>query len=124
MKIMLLENTFAVCRLSPTESIPNWINKNSFWTVSQTLDELSIVCRDDLTPIDIKSERGFRILKIEGPLDFNLTGILCSVIKPLADHKISIFTISTFDTDYILIKENDLESATNILSGYGFFIIK
>ena len=122
MNLKILEKDFAVCRLGPEESIPNWALPSSFLSVSRTSTELSIVCEENLVPIGVKSEQGWRMLGVEGILDFSLTGILASILNPLAGVKISIFAVSTFDTDYVLVKKNDLDQACESLRSKGFKI--
>lgn len=114
LKLSILEHTYAVCRLSPDSQLPEWIDKNDFWSVTKTNDELSIVCRQKNIPADTKAERGWSIIKVEGPLDFGLTGILASIANPLAKAKISIFAVSTFDTDYILVKDDQIDLAKSV----------
>jgi len=109
------ELELAICRLPPTSSIPDWIGKSDFISVTRTQDELSIVCREDMVPDDIKAERNWRMLGIKGPLDFSLTGVLASLVNPLADAGIALFAISTYDTDYILVKTDHFERALGIL---------
>lgn len=120
MTLSILEPIFSVCKLSPESSIPDWAQQGSFYSISKTFDELSIVCEQSLVPEGLKIEKDWRALKVEGPLDFSLTGILSSIAKPLAESKISIFAISTFDTDYILVKDINLESAKVVLAQAGF----
>ncbi|WP_254171561.1 ACT domain-containing protein [Clostridioides difficile] len=91
-----------------------------FYSITRTDDELSVVCLNNNIPSDVKSEKEWRILKILGPLDFSLVGILSKLSSLLADNKISIFAISTYDTDYILVKEKDIENACKILSCNGY----
>lgn len=84
---------------------------------------MSIVCDQNLIEKEISNASlGWRCLKVNGPLDFSLTGILSSILNPLADNKIGIFTISTFDTDYILIKEEKINEAIEVLKKAGFII--
>jgi hypothetical protein len=90
-----------------------------FVSVTRTAEELSIVCPSDAVPDSVRTERDFRALKIEGPFDFSLTGILLAVIGPLADAGISIFAVSTYDTDYVLVKKKDLKHAVSVLSASG-----
>lgn len=123
MKLTLLDAPFAVCRLDPHDEIPPWVNRNFFWTVTQTREELSLVCHQTEVPAQIKAEKDFRIIKVAGTLDFALTGILASIAKPLAEIKVSIFAISTFDTDYILVREKDLVAARAALEASGFIFI-
>ena len=108
-----------MCRLAPDTGIPSWVPTKGFVSVTRTAEELSIVCQSDAVPDSIRTERGFRVLKIEGPFDFSLTGILLAVIGPLADAGISIFALSTYDTDYVLVKKNDLIPAVSVLQASG-----
>jgi len=115
--LSILPETLAVCRLNQDSQIPEWTLENStFFAITKTREELSIVCEQALVPEDIKAEKDWRAFKVEGPLDFSLTGILADLSTPLAVASLSIFAISTFDTDYILVKSNNLDQATQILS--------
>lgn len=107
----LLTGKYGVCRLDKTDLIPEWAKNSNFFSITKTLDELSIVCVQDNIPNNIKCEKDWRILKIEGPLDFSLTGILAPISTILAQKGISIFAVSTYDTDYILVKDKDIDNA-------------
>jgi hypothetical protein len=108
----LLNDTFAVCRLDPNASIPAWANgEASFLSITRNADELSIVCPSDWPPADVQTESGWRILKMEGPFDLALIGILAPVATALAAAQVNIFVVSTFDTDYVLVKDDKLNSA-------------
>jgi hypothetical protein len=120
--LKVLPPTLAVCRLSPDSAIPDWASAGTFYSVNRTVDELSIVCEQSLVPSNTKSEKNWRALKVEGTLDFALTGILASIANPLAAAKISIFAISTFDTDYVLIRASDLERACSALKEAAFSV--
>lgn len=111
----LLKEKYGVCRLDKTELIPEWAQNSGFFSITRTSDELSIVCSEDNIPKDIKCEKDWRALKIEGPLDFSLIGILASISAILAQKGISIFAISTYDTDYILVKNKDIDNAIESL---------
>ncbi len=111
--------TLAVARLAPSSDIPGWaLAGEGFYSITKTDDELSVVCLEDQVPQDVKVEKGWRCLKVEGPLDFGLTGILSSLASPLAEAKISIFAISTFDTDYLMIKKENFEKAIAVLNAF------
>lgn len=118
LNLSILPHTLGICRLSFEEDIPAWALKSSFFSISKTLEELSIVCLEEDIPQDIKVERGWRGIKVEGPLDFSLTGIMASLTKPLAKAGISIFAISTYDTDYLLVKEHHLPKSIEILGRF------
>ncbi len=99
--------------------IPPWALAGSFMSITRTPDELSIVCLDRQIPESIDREGGWRALKIQGPLDFSLTGILASITVPLAQAAIPIFAVSTFETDYVMVKEQDLDRGIEVLSRHG-----
>ena len=122
--LKLLKGKYGVCRLNKTQSIPEWSKKGEFFSITKTSDELSIVCFEDNIPNDIKCEKNWRVLKIEGPLDFSLIGILASISTILAQKGISIFAISTYDTDYILVKNKDIDNAIDSLIKEGYGVIQ
>jgi len=117
--LSLLPGEFAVCKLEPEHDVPEWATHSAFWSVTKTQDELSIVCPEAHVPDDIKAEREWRILQVEGPLNFSMTGVLNDLTKPLAESKISVFALSTYLTDYLLIHNKDLESAIIVLRAQG-----
>lgn len=122
--LSILPDAFAVCRLDAHVQIPSWVTSGNFFSITRTTDELSLVCRENDVPDGTRCERAWRCLKIEGPLDFALTGILASLAVPLANTGISIFALSTFDTDYVLVKENNLEKAIAVLQNAGHRILE
>jgi hypothetical protein len=121
--IFVLPDTFAVCRLPVNDSIPAWAAQGSFFSVTRTVDELSIVCDAHLVPPGVQCEHPWRAFKLEGPFPFELTGILLSVAAPLADAGISIFALATYDTDYVLVRETRWEEAKTALTVYGHHIL-
>jgi hypothetical protein len=90
--------------------------------VTRTDRELSVVCEEGAAPADTKREAGWRLLRVAGPLDFSLTGILAGIAAPLAEAGVSIFAVSTFDTDYIMVKQEDLAKALSALRAAGHAI--
>jgi hypothetical protein len=120
MKLSVLAGSIAVARLSPDQEIPPWVWRNrAFLSLTYTTDELSIVCPGSSVPADVRSEKDWVAIKVQGPLDFSLTGVLASLTAPLAAHGIPIFAISTFDTDYLLVKEQYLSRAREVLEQAG-----
>jgi uncharacterized protein len=120
----VLVEQLAVCRLAAEAHIPDWALQGGFFCVMRTPDELSIVCANDLCPADplpqrASAERGWLALKLEGPFPFLMTGVLASFVQPLAEAQIPIFAISTFDTDYVLIKRAHIEQAVLTLAAAG-----
>lgn len=121
--LILLKNIFGICKLKPIEQIPSWATQGPLFSITKTEDELSIVCEQNFIAKETADiSLNWRCLKIKGPLDFSLTGILSSLLNPLADNKIGIFALSTFDTDYILIKEEKINAAIEVLKQAGFII--
>lgn len=124
MKLKLYFEKYAICRLGKNEKIPSWINTEKFYSITKTQEELSIVCLDENIDENIKCERDWRILKIQGPLDFSLVGILSKISTLLAQNNISIFVVSTYDTDYILVKEANIEKTIKLMIENGYDIEK
>ena len=117
--IITLEKSYAICRLEPRAAVPDWAVSATFCSVTRTKNELSIVCEAARVPPEVKAERNRRVLRIEGPLAFELTGVLASVALPLANAGISIFSLSTYDTDYLLVSDQDLQETTRVLEAAG-----
>lgn len=117
-KLQAIEGTFAICRLPPTVDIP--MLSSRFLSVTRTPEETSIVCEQAVAPDGGEVDRNWRCFRCAGVLDFALTGVLESMAAPLAEAQISIFAISTYDTDYILVKADDWEAAVQTLTGVGF----
>ena len=120
--LSVLSETFTIHKLSLDASIPEGIIKSNYYSVSKTENELSVVCSELIEVQSLQSSKGCKCIKVKGPLDFNLTGILAGISDILAQANISIFAISTFDTDYILVRSQDLSSARTKLrqAGYKF----
>jgi uncharacterized protein len=116
--LALLPGPLAVCRLPAEASPPGWA-AGAVTSVTRTPDELSVVCAEEAVPPDVRAERSFRCLAVAGPLDFALTGILATLTVPLAAAGISVFVLSTFDTDLLLIREPLLTEAVAALRGAG-----
>jgi uncharacterized protein len=120
--LSILSERLAICRLPATAPIPAWATAESFFTVTRTADELSIVCREQYVPTGIEATRGWRVLKLHGPFDFEQVGVLLRVAKPLAAAGISILPIATYETDYVLVKEDGLETAVAVLQQAGHIV--
>lgn len=114
-----LDGFFAICKLNPQTKIPNWSLKGEFYSITRTSEELSILCPQKIIPDEITSVGRWRGLKIEGPFKFTEIGILNSITAPLASVKISLLSISTFDTDYVFIQDDQFEDALLILAANG-----
>ena len=116
LNLSICEGQFTIHRLSPNTKIPDIIYDSPFYSISKTNEELSIVCSSTIQLDSERAETGWSCIKITGPLDFTLTGILASITAPLADAGIPVFAISSYDTDYILVKGNDRRAARRVLS--------
>jgi len=116
----LLPDTLAICRLDAGAPVPSWAAQpSSFLTVSRTADELSITTLQSTVPAEVLCERDYRALRVRGPLPLDLVGILAAIANPLAAAGMSIFAISTYDTDYVLVKARELERALEVLRRAG-----
>lgn len=109
--LTILPDTLAVCRLDASVTVPPWATTGNFFSITRTAQELSVVCLQSLVPDGVRCERDWRCLQLAGPIPFSTVGVLASLVQPLADKEISVFAISTFDTDYLLVKAADLERA-------------
>jgi hypothetical protein len=121
-RLALPDGTFSVCRLEADAPIPTWATAGDFFSVTRTADELSIVCHEDAVPQGVLSENGWRCLRVAGTLPFSAVGVIASLASALAEGGIPVFAISTFDTDYLLVKETDLAVAVAALRGLGHIV--
>jgi hypothetical protein len=119
LRLSLLDGQLAVCRLDPEANLPSWATSAPFFSMTRTAEELSVVCPEEVVPAGSVCEKGWRALGVEGPLDFSLVGVLSSLATPLSGNGVSIFAISTYLTDYLLVREDQLEAATSALREYG-----
>jgi len=112
----LLADTLTVCRLDPNAPIPAWAaGKAGFVSITRNADELSIVCPQSWLPGNVQTDAGWRALKMEGPFDLAMIGVLAPVAVTLAAAQVNIFVVSTYDTDYVLVKAAKLETAVTAL---------
>ena len=123
LRLSTLEGRLAVCRLGAEAEIPDWATRSSFFSVTRSPDELSVVCPEDAVPDGTKSEGGWRALRLDGTFGFGLVGVLASVATPLADSEVSILAIATHDTDYVLVKDEQLDLATAALRRCGHEVL-
>ena len=113
------EGSWAVARLGPSDPLPEWARAGAFSSITRTRDELSIVCAESSVPEGVRAERGWAMVKLAGPFPFDAIGVLQAFLSPLARAGISVFAVSTFDTDYVLMKRTDLERAIDVLATAG-----
>jgi hypothetical protein len=116
----LLKGDYSIYQLNNNSEIPDWIYDSDFYSITRTHEELSIVSKDfDIITDDIRVDRHWVILKVNGPLDLSLIGIIAYTSNLLKKNNISIFTISTFNTDYVLIKDQYVDEALMVLNKVG-----
>ena len=123
LELSLLPGRFAISRLDPSARIPAWAQSGSFLSVTRTAEELSIVSPEDAVPPGTAARGGWKAWRVAGTLDFSLTGVLASIAEPLARAGVSIFAVSTFDTDYILVPEARVADAATALSAAGHRVL-
>ena len=111
MRLEQFPETLAVVRLPPGSEIPAWAESSSLFSITATARETSLVCARRSVPKKVQQAGPFTAFAVEGPLDFSLTGILAELLQPLADAEISVFTISTFDTDWVLVPVGEADRA-------------
>src|SRR5262245_26628362 len=119
LKLLLLPDLYAVCRLDKGVPVPAWASSGTLVSITRTSEELSVVCPQTLVPDGVRCERGWQCLRVAGTMDFSMIGVVASLVTPLAETGVSVFVISTFDTDYLLVKEKDLARAMAALRAAG-----
>ena len=117
MTLEILKERFAVCK---TEKITEIEKGEEFFSITVTQDEISLVCAEKHIPKGSTAQKGFRAMRVKGTLDFSLTGILAKISGILADENISIFALSTYDTDYIFVDEKNLSKSITALEKGGY----
>jgi len=122
LELSLLPERIAISRLAADSPIPHWATQGPFYSVTRTGDELSIVTELSRVPVGIQSQPGWRALKVHGPFVLSEIGVLAALATPLAEAKISLFAISTFDTDYLLVASETLPAAIAALERAGHTI--
>jgi hypothetical protein len=111
-----LNQRFSICRLPGNSPVPAWTFGSGFWSVSGSEEEVSIVCPEQQVPEGIEAEQGWKAFRVKGILDMSLTGVLASLLQPLAEAEISVFAISTYNTDYVMVKEERYDDAASLLA--------
>ena len=124
LQLSLLKDKYGICTLPNTAPIPDWALTQSLASITRTEKELTIVCRLEILPSQYQSDLKWRCFKIDGSFDLNQIGVISSISSPLAHAGISIYVISTYDTDYFLIQEQNLEQTISVLSNSGHSITK
>ena len=116
--LSILPEKLGICRLSERSEIPEWAQDINFCSITRTKTELSIVCSQDEIPGGVLVERDWRAFKLEGDLGIESVGVIATLSKPLADAGVSIFNISTYETNYVLVEDKNLAKAVEVLSKF------
>ena len=124
LELSLLPERFAVSRLAADSPIPAWATQGPFFSVTRTSDELSLVTEFSRVPVSIQSQPGWRVLKVHGPFVLSEIGVLAALATPLAEAKISLFAVSTFDTDYLLVSSETLSAGIAALERAGHIVYR
>ena len=124
LELTLLQERFAISRFASDAPIPQWATQGPFFSVTRTGDELSVVTELSRVPVGVQSQPGWRVLKVHGPFVLSEIGVLASLAAPLAEAKISLFAVSTFDTDYLLVASETLPAAIAALERAGHTIYR
>lgn len=119
LQLIVVPERLAVVRLEPHAAVPSWARAGAFVSVTRTEDELSIVCPASAVPAEVPCEGPFARIQVRGPLAFSETGVLVSLALPLSEAGISLFALSTYDTDHILVAEEDCDRALEALEAAG-----
>jgi len=119
LQLSLLPETYAIVGLSPLADLPNWATQGQFFSITRTPEELSIVVEQSRVPQGIQSQGGWRVIQVHGPFVLSEVGVLASLAGPLAAARISLFVVSTFDTDYLLVSSENLDAAVSVLERAG-----
>lgn len=122
-KLQSLSGFYAILKLPPQDPLPTWHLQSEFYSLSKTPEEISLVCEERLVPAELKPGARWCAFRVAGTLDFSLTGILASIANPLGQARISLFAISTFDTDYVLVQEENHAEAKDSLIRAGFSFV-
>ena len=122
MRLLLLPGRVAVARLPGTAALPAWAEGKGLVSITRREGELSIVCADERVPQDVRAERGWRALEVAGTIDFQVVGLIHALTGPLVRAGVSVFTIATFDTDLVLVREATLTRAVDALREAGFLV--
>lgn len=123
LRLCAIPEKFAICKLPPEALIPPWAISGQLWSVTRTPTELSLVCSHSSVPQGVTAEHNWRALQVVGPLPLEMVGVLSSLAAPFADSGVSIFVISTFETDFLLVREQSFETACQILVQAGHLVL-
>ena len=123
MALTVLPEAMAICRLGPDEPAPDWLDHTVFYCLTHTIESLTVVTLEDSVPEQVECDRGWRCLEVRGPLALDLTGVLATLTAPLARAGVPVFVVSSYETDFLLVKESVLTQARRALEQAGHVIL-
>jgi len=123
LNLSVLAGRYAILRFAPDAAIPGWAPCGDFFSVTRSDEELSVVCGLDNLPAGERPAKEWRVVKVLGPFSFDEIGVLASLVEPLANERVGVFAISTFDTDYLLVQSEQLKKAIAALQDRGHRIV-
>jgi hypothetical protein len=123
-ELSLLPEKFTICHLAPDARVPEWARQGQFCSITRTSDELSLITETALVPEKLRTELSWRVMKVHGPFDLSEVGVLAALVAPLAAAGVSVFTISTFNTDYLLMQCIQLSEALVGLRNAGHTVLE
>ena len=124
MELLLRAETLSVCRLAPDQPWPDRPDDGSLYSATSSGPERSLVCRADLAPAGARTEAGWRALTVAGPLDFALVGVVADLTAAVAGAGVSVFVLSTYDTDHLLVRIDDLDATDRALTAAGHSVTR
>jgi hypothetical protein len=119
LKLSLLPQTYAICSFPPDFTFPAIDNTSSILSIAKTCKETTIVCDENRIPGDCRKSENWKCIKVEGSFDLDAIGVIAGISIPLAESRISIYVVSTYDTDYVLINAKNIDRAVSCLSKFG-----
>jgi hypothetical protein len=123
LSLSVLRARLAVCRLGPQDELPRWATGSDFWSVTRTAKGLSVICDEDRVPDGVRCDRGWRAIELRGPFDLSEVGVLLPIVSILARAEVAVLPVGTFDTDYVLVREEHVLSAGEQLEAAGYRLL-
>jgi hypothetical protein len=119
LRLRLMSQKFAICSFPPDATFSDWAHSSSILSITRTPKEITLVCEENHVPGECQKSGNFKCIKVEGSFDLDAVGVLASMAEPLAQNKISLYVISTYDTDYVLIHAKNIDKAVSCLDKFG-----
>ncbi|MFC1633924.1 ACT domain-containing protein [Planctomycetota bacterium] len=123
LRLRVLPKVYAICSFDPDAAFPGWTHRSSILSITKTPKEITLVCEENHVPGECKKSEHWKCIKVEGRFDLDAVGVLASIAGPLAQNKISLYVISTYDTDYVLIQTKNIDKAMSCLDKFGHTFI-